>query len=172
VRHGIPAAWDDVIAKCLEFDAERRYQTVGEVIDALNQHKLVIWRFEQGQRVSVTRRSLIAIASATLLVLAVIGWFLVRDALSYHMSPGMKEWYDQGANDLREGTYLKASREFEMAVQLDEKYPLTHARLAEAWNELDFSGEAQKQLLFATAPDQKIAMSKMDKKYVDAVNQF
>jgi tetratricopeptide (TPR) repeat protein len=169
IRPGLPPAWDDVIAKCLEFDAERRYQNVGEVIDALNQHKLVIWRFRQGQRISLTRGSLIAIASATLLALAITGWVLIGDSLAYHMSPAEKEWYDQGANDLREGTYLKATKEFEMAVQIDEKYPLTHARLAEAWNELDFSGEAQKQLLYATASDQKIAISKMDRKYVDAI---
>jgi len=169
MRHGVPPAWDDVIAKCLEFDAELRYHSVDEVIDALKQHKLVIWRFHQGQRISLTRGSLIAITCSALLILAFAGWLAARDALAYHMSPVVKRWYDEGAADLREGTYLKAAKEFEMAVQLDEKYPLTHARLAEAWSELDFTGEAQKQLLFATATDPKITLSTLERKYIDAV---
>jgi tetratricopeptide (TPR) repeat protein len=169
MRHGIPPAWDDVITKCLEFDAERRYQSISEVIEALHQHRFVIWRSRQGQRITLAGRSLVVIAGAILAVIGSTGWFLLRDAFAYHMSPEVKKWYDQGASDLREGTYLKATREFEMAAQLDGMYPLTHALLAEAWNELDFNGEAQKQLLYATAPDPKIALSKMDKKYIDAV---
>ena len=169
VRHGVPPIWDEVIAKCLEFDSERRYQSSAEVLSELHQHRFVIWRFRQGQRIALAGRSLAVVLTAILAGIGVGGWFFLSDAFAYHMSPEVKEWYDQGANDLREGTYLKATREFEMAAQLDGAYPLTHALLAEAWNELDFNGEAQKQLLYATAPDQKIALSRTDKKYIDAV---
>ncbi|HEX4321167.1 MAG TPA: protein kinase [Acidobacteriaceae bacterium] len=169
VRRGIPSVWDDVIAKCLEFDAELRYQSAAEVIHAFHQHRLVIWRFRQGQRISLARKSLVTIIAGALLAMAAATLFMLSNPFSYHMSSEVKYWYDLGVNDLGEGTYLNATSEFERAIQLDRTYPLTHARLAEAWNELDFAGEAQQQMLYATAPRQQHSLSKVERMYLDAV---
>ena len=74
LRKGVPPVWDDVIARCLEYEPVRRYQSAGEVIEALHQHNLVIWRFSQGQRIALTPRVAV-IAGAVLLVLfGVSGW--------------------------------------------------------------------------------------------------
>ena len=47
-----------------------------------------------------------------------------------------------------------------MAVKSDPRYALAHARLAEAWAELDSTGEAQQQMLLATAAEQQISCAK------------
>lgn len=55
--------------------------------------------------------------------------------------------FDDGTEALREGAYYKASKIFEDAVKIDNDYTLAHAGLAEAWNELDYLGRAQSEML-------------------------
>ena len=57
-----------------------------------------------------------------------------------------------------------------MAVKSDPRYALAHARLAEAWAELDSTGEAQQQMLLATAAEQQLSLHDEDKRYIDAVH--
>ena len=169
VRHEIPSVWDDVIAKCLEYEPGSRFQSAREVIDELHRHRFVIWRFRNGQRISFTRGVMVASVLTIVLIMAVAARFLIKEALSYHLRPEVKEWYDKGSNDLREGTYFKATKALAMAVQLDQRYPLTHARLAEAWTELDFTGEADREMLHATSPDPEITLSSEETRYVNAI---
>ena len=169
MRQGIPPVWDDIIAKCVEFDARSRYQSAGEVIRALQQHRYVIWRFPNGRRISIARSGLAAMVLAVVVVVAIAAGFLLNYLFSYHLRPDVKEWYDQGANALREGTYFKATKAFAMAIQLDHKYPLTHARLAEAWTELDFTRDAEQEMLQATVVEPQVTLSKLDRRYVDAI---
>src|SRR5204862_2589117 len=50
---------------------------------------------------------------------------------------------------IRENTYYRASKALEQAVALDAGYAPAQARLAEAYNELDDSSQAQKAMLLA-----------------------
>jgi len=169
VRREIPSVWDDVIAKCLEYEPGSRFQSAREVIDEFHRHRFVIWRFRNGQRISLTRGVMVASVLTIVLIMAVAARILVEKALSYHLRPEVKEWYDKGSNDLREGTYFKATKALAMAVQLDQKYPLTHARLAEAWTELDFTGEAEREMLHATSSYPEITLSTEETRYVNAI---
>jgi serine/threonine protein kinase/Flp pilus assembly protein TadD len=169
VRREIPSVWDDVVAKCLEYEPGSRFQSAREVIDEFHRHRFVIWRFRNGQRISLTRGVLVASVLAIALIVTLTARIFFKDALSYHLRPEVKEWYDKGSNDLREGTYFKATKALAMAVQLDQKYPLTHARLAEAWTELDFTGEAEREMLHATSPQPEITFSSEESRYVNAI---
>ncbi len=170
IRKGVPPIWDDVIARCIEYEPARRYQSAGEVIEALHQHNLVIWRFSQGQRIALTPRA-IAVASAVLAVLLTIsGWSVYRAVATYRPSETAKRWYEDGVAALRDGTYLKATNALAEAVKSDPKYALAYARLADAWAELDSTGQAQQEMLLATAAEQQISMHDEDKRYVDAVH--
>ncbi|HEY1648915.1 MAG TPA: protein kinase [Terracidiphilus sp.] len=40
VQHTVPHRWDVVIRKCLEYDADRRYQSANELAEALNRNRL------------------------------------------------------------------------------------------------------------------------------------
>jgi tetratricopeptide (TPR) repeat protein len=54
-------------------------------------------------------------------------------------------------------------------VQLDRGFVLAHARLADAWAELDFTGKAQAEILRASELEIKSGLPEVDKHYVDAV---
>lgn len=62
-------------------------------------------------------------------------------------SPEARRWFDEGANALRDGTFLKASQTLERAVALDPKFTLARLRLAEAHAELDSTDRAREVLL-------------------------
>ncbi|HEX8289778.1 MAG TPA: tetratricopeptide repeat protein [Pyrinomonadaceae bacterium] len=62
-------------------------------------------------------------------------------------NPEAVKLFNNGTDALRSGTYLKASKLLEDAVRLDNNFALAHARLAEAWMELDYVGRAQNELL-------------------------
>jgi len=53
--------------------------------------------------------------------------------------------YERGENALRGGMVYLAVQELEQALKIEEQNPLAHARLAEAWNELDNSDNVQRE---------------------------
>ena len=77
IRKGVPPVWDDVIARCIEYEPARRYQSADEVIEALHQHNLVIWRFSQGQRIALTPRVAVIAGAVLLVLLGVSGWSFI-----------------------------------------------------------------------------------------------
>ncbi len=170
IRRGLPAVWDDVISRCLENDPARRYQSADQIIEALHQHNLVIWRFSQGQRIALTPRIAVIAGAVLLVLLGVSVWSLYRTVTTYRPPQEAKRWYLDGVAALRDGTYLTAANSLAMAVKSDPRYALAHARLAEAWAELDSTGEAQQQMLLATAAEQQVSLRDEDKRYIDAVH--
>jgi Tfp pilus assembly protein PilF len=111
-----------------------------------------------------------AIAGALLfLVMAALVWDAYLKFKIYIPSPEAQYWYDRAAAAFREGTYFLATKEFKMAVDHDPKFSLAHARLAEAFAELDFMGQAEREILIATAPDQIASLPDQDKKYLEAI---
>lgn len=58
-------------------------------------------------------------------------------------------WYNDGTNALRDGAYYTASKMLEQSVKADSGYALSHARLAEAWIELDYTEKSKDEILIA-----------------------
>jgi tetratricopeptide (TPR) repeat protein len=81
-----------------------------------------------------------------------------------------KRWYDDGTRALQDGTYYKASKMLEEAVKQDKNFPLAHARLAEAWLELDYYGKANDEILLANrlVPNRN-RLPTRDALYLDAI---
>jgi len=57
-------------------------------------------------------------------------------------------WYERGTDALRNGAYYQASKAFEEAIGIDNRFALAHARLAQAWTELDYTDKAKDELLY------------------------
>ena len=78
--------------------------------------------------------------------------------------------YDLGTDAIRNGSFFQASKALEMAVHLDDQFALAHARLAEAWMELDYTDKAKDELLRVTelTPDRSL-LTQVDALYLDAV---
>ena len=84
--------------------------------------------------------------------------------------PEAQRAYDAGTDLLREGAYYQASTRLLRATSLDDKFVLAHARLAEAWTELDYADRAKDSLLRVDAyAAGREALSEVDALYLDAI---
>lgn len=91
-------------------------------------------------------RGSVAIVS-TLIALGLIAFFLLPKVWRTTPKSEAVKLFNNGTEALREGTYYKASKMFEDAVQIDNDFSDAHAGLAEAWMELDYFGRAQSEML-------------------------
>jgi tetratricopeptide (TPR) repeat protein/tRNA A-37 threonylcarbamoyl transferase component Bud32 len=85
-------------------------------------------------------------------------------------SPEARTWYAQGVLAMQAGTYYQASKRLERSIELDDQYVLSHARLAEAYVEINNTERAQEEVLRAIslAPDRS-ALAVPDAAYLEAV---
>ncbi len=168
IRKDLPGHWDEVIERCLEYDAERRYQSADEVAAALRHRPSRAIKVKQA--VAATSRTLrIGIAVSVLLLLALGAWAWYRTHTYSPPSAEVQDWYDRGVAALREGTYQKAVGDLAKALEKDGSFALAHARLADAWAELDFTGKAQEEMLRASELEVSRGLPGKDKQYLDAV---
>lgn len=169
LQKGLPHRCDEVICRCLEFDPKRRYQSAAEVANALRSGPLSVTRL-RARLARLPRRVVVSGAVLTCLTIALAVTYLTYRANLYHPpSAETKRWYEKGLSALREGTYLQAIRGLQMAVDHDKKFLLAHARLAEAWAELDFTSPAQTEMLSASVPEQESNLPDLDRKYIGAI---
>src|SRR5262245_21551600 len=113
------------------------------------------------------RASIVVLVAGLLLgILWIRPW---PTAESYAPSPQAKRFYLEGVNLLRDGSYYKARNAFERVIDIDGKYAIPHALLAEAWMELDYTGKANAELIQANTlmPSR---MKDVDKLYLDTLN--
>lgn len=138
---GSPRALDPIVSKLLEKDPQRRYSSAAEVVSALDALA--------GLRRPPTplRRIWWAAAAALSLGAAVLAYNLWN--APHQPASHVARWYSDGLNAMRDGTYLKASLAFEQAIRQDSAFAMAHARLAEAWFEMDYSDRARESLLRA-----------------------
>jgi serine/threonine protein kinase len=161
LRPDLSRRWDDVINRCLKFEPEARFQSAAEVAAALHAPPDPIKKFSG-------KRKKMAAASAFIL-LAGSGLVWRQSQPSNPPAPAAQHWYDEGVAALRDGTFYKATQALSRAVDLDKNFILAHARLADAWAELDFTGKAKDEMLRASSLELKKSLPYIDRQYVDAV---
>ena len=188
----IPSELDRITMKAIEKDVEARYQTADELIKDL---QLVLPTLEKnGSRSGRSTVSVRKVQTGTssaissivervkrpgpnlgIFVLAIIGVALITWLAFWWWKPGpynpapvAKTWYDKGNEALRNGAFLQASKAFEQAIAVDPNFALAHARLAEAWYEMDYSDKAKDALLRILPNRSQLATS--DRLRVDAIN--
>ncbi len=159
LQPGVPHRWDRVIERCVSYEPEDRYQAPREVAEALCRRP--IYRVS-GHRALAVAAALLACIAAGILI-------LYRSRSYQPPSPNALYWYNRGVAALREGTYLNATNALQMALVRDPDFLLAHARLADAWNELDFTGRAKDEMLKASSLELERDLPESDKQYVEAV---
>jgi tetratricopeptide (TPR) repeat protein len=159
---GIPRHWDRVIAKCLAFESEHRYQTAAEVFQALSTGPL------DPDNLRRDHPRLLAIACMIPLAAILWGTYVgIRKSFEPQLNPEAQRWYEDGVTALHEGTYVTAVARLKQASDIDPGFPMIHARLAEAWEDLDFLTDAQRELLLAMHEEWRLPS--LDRLLLDAI---
>lgn len=176
VNRLVPRELDRITMKALAKKVEDRYQTMEELAEDLRALNPSLFdseaktrrleTFEPLLRTSAFRTlseslrkprlSIITFVAAALVLLFVIGFAVrMRRSGPYIPSAEASQWYQKGTEALRDGAYQQASKLLERAVKADDRFALAHARLAEAWHELDYTDRAKDELVkvFSLVPD-------------------
>lgn len=174
----VPPGLDRVILTALAKDRDLRYQSaealrseLAAVRDSLGAPDPP--RVARGgwaaPLVGLARRPLVLVP-AVLLLLAALTLPVWRRATPYRPTPEALQWYERGTSALRDGTYYTASKAFEQAIALDGRFALAHARLAEAWSELDYADHASREILQARSLVRDLSpLPALDALYLQAV---
>lgn len=193
LNSSVTPALDRVTMKALEKKVDARYQTAADFlkdlkasaetlgangVPVLSRTNKATEGFKRGTNAFATltmqlRRQRFSLASVvpafivTGFAIWAIYYFWPR---SYYQPPAAAlHWYEQGTESLRNGAYYQASKALTQAIQIDDAYALAHARLAQAWAELDYSERAKDELLAATSQTSRASLSPKDTQYLDAI---
>ncbi|PYS22138.1 MAG: hypothetical protein DMF72_14330 [Acidobacteria bacterium] len=184
---------DRVTLKCLAKKPEARYQTADELVGALERIQSdldsdatnTVTRLVPSTAVprpsatlatisDIFRRprlpiGYVAVAVVALLSLIIGVWYFAR-ARPHQPNAEALRLYEAGANALRAGAYFQASKALSLSTANDDQFALAHARLAEAWMELDYSDRAKDELLRAgeLSPNRSL-FTAVDALYLDAI---
>jgi tetratricopeptide (TPR) repeat protein/predicted Ser/Thr protein kinase len=192
VNSRVPTDLDRIIMKALAKKADDRYQTAAELASDL---KAIAGSLPAGEGTTrafgpvrathpsaflttfneAFKRPRVSLGFfAVALVVAVSGIWLVLHfwrPSPYKPSVAAQGWYEKGTSALRNGAYYQASKAFEEAIKADARYALAHARLAEAWVELDYADRARTELLRANQlVGDRAVLSALDALYFDAIS--
>ncbi|MCM3900937.1 MAG: tetratricopeptide repeat protein [Pyrinomonadaceae bacterium] len=190
----IPRELDRITLKALAKKPDDRYQTAREMIADL--HAMHAALDKQGSDQTVTRlispvsgdqqsgarktisdffklpRLSVGMVLLSLAAIGLVTWGVIALLKSTpHQPPAeAQRWYEVGSNYLREGAYFKAIKPLQQAVSTDDKFALAHARLAEAWTELDYTERAQLELLRVDGlVPNRSSLEQADILYLDAI---
>jgi serine/threonine protein kinase/Tfp pilus assembly protein PilF len=185
----VPPELNRAVLKALEKEPGARYQSANDLLGDL--HRIYARLETQDQALTeplprkldtrsglsfstltnTLRRPAVSIPSS-LVAIVVLLWLYLPLAATPPPSPEAIRWYEEGTAAMREGTYYKASKKLEQAVQTDDKFILAHARLAEAYAELDYADKAKDQIIRAESLANAAHMQPLDALYLQAVTKI
>ena len=162
----LDAKWEQALLRALDPDPERRFSRAGHMVKML-----------QGEAPSMSiripvmtrRRAIAGVAAAALLVGGILGW-QIWERLGNQPSAEALTYYDRGVDDIHAGAYFAATKALEQAVSLAPHFSLGHARLAEAWLELEVPEKAGLEMLLARRQDNS-GLSEVDRLRIEAVDR-
>src|SRR5215813_3456458 len=192
ISAGVSAELDRITLKALAKKPEARYQTCHE----LSADLLSLGKSTTGSTQTVTAADNGLLTTQTVATLTNVSkiltrpripiWWLLALLVSFvaiglllwfqpwkrpHQPPAVAQrLYDEAVEELHQGAYFRASKILEQAIQEDDLFSLAHARVAEAYAELDNSEKAKEELLRARelVPD-PAALPKIDSGRFNAV---
>ena len=186
---------DRISMKALAKRPEKRYQSAQEFIHDLQSVRVTAREDTVGlvptQRISVTHtdatsafarlsdifvrpRFSFAVIVGVLILFGVLAWGVQRLFRAHPHVPSAQaqHWYQLGTNAMREGTFFKASQALQQATAADNEFALAHARLAEAWTELDYGDKAKDEMILATSGiKDRSSLQPLDALYLEAITE-
>jgi len=189
---GIPSLLDSIVLKALAKRSRDRYQSAVELLEdlrtaqskldledpiplipILGEHETNGWlsAWTTVSNVVGKRRALVSVTALVLcLAVGIITVTIVRQFRQpYHPAAAALRSYNIGTTYLRNGAYFEASKALQEAVTADNKFALAHARLAEAYTELDYSDKAKDEIIRAERLARELPMQRSDALYLKAL---
>lgn len=169
----IAPEFDGVALKALSKKVENRYQTIDELIRDLETAQIDSLTYEftaNPETLPAQTRNPIAVSLSSLngvfknsfviyaalfAVLTIAAVVFVAQGAFQRFFPAQHSAeaipvFNEGVEALRNGNYYKARKLFETAIENNDRFPLAHARLAEALIELGYEDRATKEILKVT----------------------
>ncbi|HEX5708484.1 MAG TPA: tetratricopeptide repeat protein [Pyrinomonadaceae bacterium] len=189
----VPTELDRVVMKALAKKAEERYQTADELAadlarvrsrlganDTARTRRLAATMADEPRPSALmtisdfVRRPRLSPLAFAVAVVAIVGGIW---AYGYWRRPELPDpdpravvLYEQGVAALRDGAYHRASVALTEAVRVDDAFALAHARLAEAWAEMDYGERAMDEMLkVSSLVSDRSALPEADALYLEAV---
>lgn len=180
---------DGLVSKALAKEPKARYQSAADLLDDLRAMRALLqdpieistrslpFGDSSAKETTLTNISRVLrqpavfmSATGVALCLSLLAYFIVAPKLRVHQPPlDALRLYDSGTLALRNGAYYEASKTLQRATNIDDKFALAHARLAEAYAELDYSGEAKDEIIRAQSLASELMMKPSDSLYLKAV---
>lgn len=111
---------------------------------------------------------IIAVLALVLVAAALLWW---QRPVPYKPLPVALDWYSKGIDALRNGEFLQAGKALQEAIKADSKFAMAHARLAEAWFELDYADKAiNETLTVQRLVPNRSELPQVDALYLDAIS--
>lgn len=191
----IPPELDRITVKAMQKKVEDRYQSAEDFIEDLRRVQPTLqadgYRHARATEASTKPPTYSASALTTIaeklrrpgppigaLILVIVAAAVVALVVVFILKPSpykpsaeAASWYQKGTDALRNGAFLQATKALEQTVTLDPKFPLAHARLAEAWNELDYAEKAKDEMLkVQSLVPNRSSLARTDALYLEAIN--
>jgi eukaryotic-like serine/threonine-protein kinase len=178
---------DAIILKALAKDPDARYQSADDMLKVLRAARVQIespdktgWLKRYLRRLvnnplatlrRLSRRTQVLSALAVLVIavlISLMGYFGWRNR-AYQPPAQALYHYNLGTAALRNGAYYDATLALQKATAADDKFPLAHAALAEAWLELGYADKANQELLRAASLSNEQPLARPQRLYLQAV---
>ena len=161
----LDVAWDQAILRALDADPARRFSRASHFLNAIHGET----RSVAVALPAVTRRRVVVAALALVAIAA--GGIAWRAWTHYRGQPPPEAaaFYRQGVDDIHAGAYFAATKALDQAVRIAPRFSLAHARLAEAWVELEVPEKAGREMLLARREDNS-GLPVLDRLRIEAVD--
>ncbi|MBL8209557.1 MAG: protein kinase [Bryobacterales bacterium] len=143
-RASLPPSWEAAILRCLRTNPEERFASATEVMEAIAQRR----RFHVPHLNIRTRW-----VAAALLAVVIAGamWWAYQHRGLPKPAVEAQRWYRQGLEAFHDGSYLAAGRQFQTAIDKDNRFVLAQARRAQTLVENDDLDGARDAMLQVNA---------------------
>ncbi len=136
----VDSKWDAVILRCLEAEPEDRFAEASGVVKSLASRYSLPWiRLRKSWRLGT-----VAVVTLVGISLGIVGG---RWLWAPRPAAAAEPFFQNGVAALADGTYTRAARMLELALEQDRDHIPIRLRLAEAYWRLDQPRKAQEQLL-------------------------
>ena len=162
---GVSAKWWQPVERSLDPDPTQRFVSASDFAAAIRGEAIPGPKL----RITVMRRRILA--GATGLALLTLAYAVWQRWSTYAVRPSAEAaaFYRKGVDNIYGGAYYAATKALSEAVRVAPGFSLAHARLAEAWLEMDAADKASREMLLARR-DSAARLSELDRLQLDAVD--